>query len=107
MGKNIPDWITDSEGWPVPVWYRFEPTEKTIGEKLPPSRRWIDGEPTDEILPGTSALLAGAVEQYAPAYSSVLPYCYQVTGQSAGYGEDPGEEMVKNCIIVAPFDFKK
>ena len=33
-----------------------DPAEARVGNRLGPSRRWIDGAPTDEVLDGTSAL---------------------------------------------------
>lgn len=70
------------------------------GSFLPPSRKWVDGDPIDEILPGTSAIdpFAGLSRYDKSGFYEGVPYV--VTGRALGPGEDAGEVLLENAQVV-------
>lgn len=73
------------------------------GEILPPSRRWDDGVPTDETLPGTSCLSLdrGATRALRLAAAYVGAYVILVGGNRAESGEDEGEAVIRDAQVLA------
>jgi hypothetical protein len=88
-----------------------------VGDELPPSRIWDDGEPTTELLNGTSAVgiwapteeavkkalsEAGITERggysYYPGQTVLL-----VASETASYGEDIDEIVMQGARVVAVF----
>lgn len=84
---------------------RWDPKSYEPGDSLPPSRRWEDGVPTDETLPGTSALnprYRGFSRLDLETY--YRGYLYLVTGEVVGGGEDPGEVIIRDARVVQRLD---
>jgi len=67
-----------------------------IGAKLPISRVYNDGDLTGETLSGTSVLEVGTDRDGMYPY----PHKYIVDGDFLEYGEDTGEVVVANCVVV-------
>jgi len=87
---------------------RRQGTTASIGDELAPSHCWVDGEPTDEKLCGTSALLIRG--QYPTAYELAALDDYPgdhvliIEGERWEQGEDPGEILIDRAIVVAVAD---
>ncbi len=84
-------------------------TEAKVGVVLAPSRRWIDGTPTDETVGGTSALgfsdegTARRAIARAAAYSG--RYLILVgAGSMVDGGEDHGEVILVDPRVLAVLD---
>jgi hypothetical protein len=75
------------------------------GETLPPSRVWDDGEPTEALLPGTSALSlddARSIEhalRVAPQYPGA--YVLLLGANRRQHGTDAGEIVMADAIVLA------
>ena len=82
---------------------RYEETEREIGELLDNSRVWVDGEPTEEYLDGTSVLIEAQDRFSGQQYSGVFPFKYLVEGRWVADGEDDGEVILEGCTIVEIF----
>lgn len=85
-----------------------------MGDVLPPSRIWDDNNPTDDVLPGTSALGLQAyvdtwdrkhlerVIRLASVYRPFGPHVYLVCGRPAdSAGEDIGEIVLQHATVLA------
>lgn len=83
------------------LYIRFDECEYAAGDALPCSRVWIDGDPTDEYLPGTSALrLDYTYAQRTRDYLRYFGHVYLVCGDGGLYGEDVGEAIVRHATVV-------
>ena len=86
-----------------------------VGDDMPESRIWVDGEPTSDTVGGTSTLgiekperigdymrQMGATDgsRGAGYFGKVM---YLVGGDRGSYGEDPGERVIENAKVVAVF----
>jgi hypothetical protein len=79
---------------------------------LPPSRQWVDGEPTDELLSGTSSVGlpdSASDEEIRAAILSLKPYLgdnlYLLGSKSAKEaGEDEGEALLKKAVALAKWE---
>lgn len=79
-----------------------------VGEFLPNSRVWDDGEPTDDEVDGTCAIDLGdepsiddivtAIEQAQSYNGSTLVL---IAGKYRGYGQDDGEAVIKQARCLA------
>lgn len=85
------------------------------GEVLRPSRVWVDGEPTDEILGGTSTLgikgnidvpramqMLGATSKNTQGgyFGKVI---YLVGGYDSYPGEDAGERIIPDATVIGVY----
>lgn len=79
---------------------RMHDGETSIGEILPNSFVWIDGDWTEEELDGTCAvdLRNQKAEQLCSTY---FGNAIVIAGNSASYGEDDGEIIICDAIRVA------
>lgn len=74
------------------------------GELLPNSRRWVDGEPTEEFLNGTSCLDTQSVTDRLVAKLTPYLRCYAqprimlIGGDEADQGEDEGELVIRDAF---------
>lgn len=80
--------------------------EVGVGDELPPSKRWEDGEDTGEELDGTSTIgvtkknveqAIKTLERAGYSGSQIV----LVAGESAGYGEDEGERLISDAKVIA------
>lgn len=82
------------------VWgVRFDAPGLEVGHTFDASRVWVDGEPTDEYLPGTCVVPSTHLHKRC-----VLDYpgtAYIVCGNLAAYGEDCGEVILTDCEVMA------
>lgn len=70
-----------------------------VGDLLPPSFRWEGKESTDEELEGTCAFETRAdIEEYT-AHSRGCGWIVTITGGHAGWGELPGEIIVRDATV--------
>jgi hypothetical protein len=81
------------------------------GDLLPPSRVWVDGDPTDDLLPGTSALrigfalsddLVGRTLRAAGGYLGARVAL--VAGRILDDGEDAGEVVLDSPEVIAVWE---
>ena len=81
-----------------------------VGDTLPASYVWVDGDNTDEQLDGTSGLwvrsgadLASALEIARKVYSAGSPKAQVllISGYEGHDGEDDGEVIIKDAQVVA------
>lgn len=77
-----------------------------VGEQLAPSRIWIDGEPTEEYLAGTSAVLVSPrkIDRALRILSQYVGDTILLLG-SRGYedGQDEGEAVMREPVVLAVF----
>lgn len=69
------------------------------------SHVWVDGDETDEDLPGVCCLYAAAdyiptLVRNAPAYFWPGRHVAIITGDVVEFGEDPGEVIMSNAEVV-------
>jgi len=80
--------------------------EVKTGDYLDNSKKWVDGEITDENLPGVSTIgiekgdISKAINQLIKAGYSGKQIAL-VKGDSAGYGDDVYERLIKNAEVVS------
>ena len=79
---------------------RYEETKRDIGEILDNSRVWINGEPTEEYLDGTSCIIEAQDKYTGEQYRVVFPHKYIVEGRWVADGEDDGEVVLADCRVV-------
>lgn len=78
----------------------------SVGDELPPSYRWEDGEQTEDELDGTSAIGIRANGGVQRAIKVLNQGGYSgaqvalVRGESQGAGEDPGEILLSDAEVV-------
>jgi len=80
-----------------------------IGDKLRESTVFVDGNPTDQTLGGTSTIginLENAKEAFKNIESYFGDHLALVKGERVGWGEDIGEEILKNPEVVSVFKRK-
>jgi hypothetical protein len=91
---------------------RFDDAVMSVGDVLPRSRVWVDGEPTSSLLPGTCCLLLAASSADAAAQEATallgsklargyLGTPYVIGGERVAYGEDYGEAILRPAVVVA------
>lgn len=83
---------------------RYEAVEREVGDYLDNSHVWVDGDRTDETLPGTSCLTPVQDKYTGDAYKLVFPHRYLVEGTWAADGEDDGEIILSDCRVIADLD---
>lgn len=111
IAAEAADIISENPGllWGIRVDFGDEPEP---GAEAPPSRRWEDGEPTEEFLDGTSALeirsasarrVVRALALYEKSFRwTKLPlFAVLMCGQSSEPGEDDGEIVLRRATIEA------
>ena len=96
--------------WSVWTWYGVRCCDDDLarGDKVPASRVWDDGEPTDEMLAGASCLKvahdgigpAHILDHLARLSSYVGDHVYLVGGHYASYGEDDGEIVIEDAVVI-------
>ncbi len=69
-----------------------------VGDVLPNSRIWDDGDPTDEMLDGTSVIGKKITSRSVGGYFQ--KYAYIVKGDSHRGGEDNGEWVMRHAKVV-------
>lgn len=69
------------------------------GETLAPSRVWVDGEATDDLLDGTCGLSLAHAERLAAQY--VGRVVLVMGGDDASWGEDVGEVIIRDAMALA------
>ena len=70
------------------------------GESLGNSRVWIDGIPTDERLPGVSALRLDYSYGERLRKDKYFGNLHLISGYASLRGEDPGEAIVQDARVV-------
>jgi hypothetical protein len=75
------------------------------GDELSPSYVWVDGDPTDDTLDGTSTIGVGeTLESINAAIAALAAYEGQmviVAGFYAGNGADRGEVLIRKARVLA------
>lgn len=88
---------------------RWIEDDATVGDALAPSHVWVDGDWTDDSLPGACAVevasrdeagLAAVLDRrgHLGTYSG---RAYLVGSMHMEYGEDPGEIVMRDAVVVA------
>lgn len=79
-----------------------------VGDEIPASKDWDDGQPTNNDLPGTSTFGLQTYDDGWIGGSKIslmtyrhYPHIYIVGGDIAEYGEDSGELVLSNCKVLA------
>jgi len=95
-----------AEAWGYPCVGLRVVSNNTIqrGDTLPPSYRWVDGEPTDELLDGTSAVDIKSRGSIPCDYRGTRVLV--VGGTDVGSGEDVGEVLVEHAVVLAIYEFE-
>ncbi len=83
---------------------RWDTRDLAPGDVLPPSRQWRDGEPTGRLLSGVSVLNPRA--RFAPVdlATQYNGRVYVIRGRIARKGQDPGELILHDAVVVRPYD---
>jgi hypothetical protein len=79
---------------------RFDVPGLCVGHVFPVSRVWANDQPTEETLPGTATLEDSHLEVICSTHF-YTGAAYIVCGEHAGYGEDQGEILMRDCEIMA------
>lgn len=74
------------------------------GDTLPNSHTWEDGEYTDVELDGTSCIDNGEHGTFLGEYFGDKALI--IGGDFATWGDDPGERLIQNAVVLAVFDEK-
>jgi len=76
--------------------YRIQDEPAELGARLEPSRVWVDGDPTDELLDGT----CGCTKRES---LSIYHGRYLVTmgGDHRSWGEDKDEVILRDAVVLA------
>lgn len=76
-----------------------------VGDLVATSRVWLDNEPTADCLDGTCCVGIAYVEDIDKAIKTANTYCgdhvYLIGGDRLEYGEDEGEYIIKDAVVVA------
>ena len=72
-----------------------------VGDRLPPSRVWCDGEPTDAVLAGTSTIRLDDPRAAALLSQYFGDYLLLVSGSAGLFGEDDGEMIIRDAVVEA------
>jgi len=76
-----------------------------IGDTPNRSRVWIDGEPTDELLSGASAISIDKLSYTYDGYEGYLGDTILILGSNnAEGGNDPGEIVMIDAVVLAVID---
>ena len=76
---------------------RICPDVVEVGQTLEPSFVWVDGEITEEVLEGTCG-----INIQSNAACGYFGKCMAIIGgYYAEYGEDVGELIVKDAVVIA------
>lgn len=92
---------------------RMDDAAYAVGEILPASRVWDDGEPTEDEMGGTSAV--EVCRERIPTEADVARalkasriyigrYLYVLTADNCGWGEDAGEIVMRKARVLAVID---
>ena len=79
---------------------RFDEKKLSIGDSLPPSRKWRDGEPTNFTYTGTCVLSPKTKRNYNTDWTYYYGNIYVVSGKVIRKGADYGERIIKNAVVV-------
>lgn len=88
---------------PRGYYLRWDNVEYNPGDQLPPSRVWVELEPTDRVLPGTSVISPRSPRVRSSAMEFNYyegRHVYIVTGQYVRSGSDPGEVIIAGAKVV-------
>ena len=96
-----------AEGPLEDLYLRFDPKQYKSGDKLPPSRKWIEGEPTEYTYEGTSVLNPRAIYVNPEVLGSYEGKVYLVRGEQIREGFDEGEVLLRDAEIVKQIDLDK
>ena len=94
------------EKWEKWTWYGVRCCDDllSVGDTVPNSRVWDDGEPTDEMLDGASCIKVAhdgiGPELFDMVSSYVGEHVYLIAGHYASYGEDDGEIIIRDAVVV-------
>lgn len=72
-----------------------------LGEMNHVSKVWVDGDETDEELDGVCAQAVNTLGKYDNQYFG--DHVAIVAGYEYSYGEDPGEIIIRDPVVVAIF----
>lgn len=84
--------------------------ETVVGTVLPPSRRWVEGAPTREVLNGTSVIgIDGGIERIRRGLARLSSYRGRYLILVGAHrinddGEDPGEKLLHDPRVLAALD---
>ena len=99
---TIPNAIKLAGELPKKSYYiRFDVRDFKPGDKLPRSYRWVDGDQTNRLLAGTCVINPNL--DYTNDwfnYSSYQGHVYIVRGKVIRKGQDFGEVILKDAVIV-------
>lgn len=88
--------------------HRDDVPAPTVGDILSPSSVWIDGDPTDDLLPGTSGIQvardAGVLADARRLSNYWGRYVVLMAGNRASHGEDWGEVVIEDAVVLAVYD---
>lgn len=78
---------------------RVQEVPFALGEMTHVSKVWVDGDETDEDLDGVCAQAVNTLEKYDNQYFG--DHIAIVAGNEYSYGEDPGEIIIRDPVVVA------
>lgn len=82
---------------------KYDGREFRPGDCIQCSRVWADGEVTGEFLDGTSGLSFESDAKLGKQYRS-LGHRYAIAGYNVGSGEDEGEVILQDAVVVGRLD---
>lgn len=76
-----------------------------VGDGIPASRTWVNGDPTDEVLPGPCALWVESASDLPAVLAKAAEYVGTNTVLLGAdewlLGEDDGEIIMVDAVVVA------
>ena len=88
----------------------FGSADMAVGDVLEPSYRWEDGEPTDDELYGTCALAVDEnssidelIATLQKIYGCLGGKKVLIGGHQAEWGDDDGEIVIRDAVVLAIF----
>lgn len=82
-----------------------ENVDYKVGDYTANSRVWVNNEVTDEELEGTSCVGFMYADEIESALETAKGYfgnrVYVIAGNDMEYGEDSGEYVIKDAVVVA------
>jgi hypothetical protein len=105
QGDKISDEVlTEAHEWVgtyAHIAIRVQSDVPADGTELPPSRVWVDGEPTAELLAGTCALGLESARRYGEQYPGAVVVVVGSDREVEVYTSDPGEVLLDSPVALA------
>ena len=101
---SVKDAIDSAGEVPDGYFLRIDPKVYNPKDRLPPSRKWVNEEPTNKTYKGTSVLDPRKKLTNLDLQTQYEGNVYLVKGKIIGKGQDAGEVFIKDAEVVRRID---